>query len=60
MTIIPFLSSNGHSQMAKINRFQQFQQISTTKNLTRRVGHDQIEHFDHDNFVILGMVMVKF
>jgi hypothetical protein len=59
MTIIPFLSSNGHGQIFKINRhFKIFNKFSANC----ADGHDQIwiDHFDHENFGILGMIMVKF
>jgi hypothetical protein len=57
------LSSNGHGQMVKINRyfnkFQNFQQQQKIGNC--RDCHDQIwiDHFDRENFGILEMVMVK-
>jgi hypothetical protein len=46
MTIIPFLSSNGHGKMVKINRifnnFNIFQQFQQQKGLNFKDGHDQI------------------
>ena len=59
------LSSNGHGQMVKINRyfnnFNKSQQFQQQKIWNCRDCHDQIwiDHFDHENFGILGMVMVK-
>jgi hypothetical protein len=50
------LSSNGHGQMVKINRYFNTKKIWNCKDC-----HDQtwIDHFYHENFVILGMVIVK-
>jgi hypothetical protein len=53
------LSSNGHGQMVKITRY--FNNFNNNKIWNYKDFHDQIwiDHFDHKNFVILGMVMVK-
>jgi hypothetical protein len=53
---------NGHGQMVKINSyFNKFQKFQQQKIWNCRDRHDQIwiDHFDYENFVILGMVMVK-
>ena len=67
MTIMLFLLSNGPGQMFKINRyfnnFNKFRQHQLQKILNYcRDGHDHIwiDHFNHENFVILEIVMVKF
>jgi hypothetical protein len=58
------LSSNGHGLMVKINRyfnnFNKFQQFQKQKICNCKDCHDQIwiDHFFHENFVILGMVEV--
>ena len=56
------LSSNGHRQMVKINRsLNNFKNFNNKKIWNCKECHDQIwiDHFDHENFGILGMVMVK-
>jgi hypothetical protein len=59
-TIIPFLSSNGHGKMVKINRY--FIKFQQQKIWNCRDGYDQIwiDHSDCENLIILVMVMVKF
>jgi hypothetical protein len=60
MTIVPF-----YHQMVKINRyfnnFNKFQQFQQQKIWHGRDCHDKIwiDHFDLENFVILGIVMIR-
>jgi hypothetical protein len=50
--------------MVKINRYfnDYFNKFQHQKIWNCRDGHGQIwiDHFDHENFVIVGIVMVKF
>jgi hypothetical protein len=54
----------GHSTIlsSKGQNLQTFQQFQQQKIWNCRDCHDQIwiDHFDHENFVILRMIMVKF
>jgi hypothetical protein len=52
--------SNGHGQTVKINGY--FDNFNNIKIWSYRDCHDRIriDYFDHTNFVILGMVLVKF
>jgi hypothetical protein len=58
MTIQPSDFPNSHGQMVKINRyFNNFnKKIWNFRDCNDKIW---IDHFDHEDFVILGMVMVK-
>jgi hypothetical protein len=61
MTKMPFLSSNGHSRMVKINWYlNSLNQFQHQNIWDCSDGHDQIliDHFDHRNFCILEMVIL--
>ena len=63
MAIIPFLFSNGHGQMVKINRyFDNINKFQPQNIWDCRYSHDQIgiDHFDRENFALLKKVIIEF